>query len=808
MIVTMVASVSTAASDIVLYASDASGLHGNWSIVADSTAAGSQKLATSASGASNTSSALATPADYVDLPFSATAGVPYTVWIRLQATNNSKYSDSLFLQFSDSLVGGSAAYRLNTTSALLVNLATDSSGASDQGWGWVNGGYWLAQSATVTFATTGTHTVRAQVREAGVQFDQIVLSPSTYYNASGSCPSSCSGAPGQISRDLTIVPKPSSSTTTTTPPAGGLTPFSGTAASVPGTIQSVDFDNGGEGVAYHDTTGGNSGGTYRSTDVDIQASSDGGYNVGWIAAGEWLNYSVNVTSAGNYTVQLRTASPSGGGAIHVGFNQSGVWSAVSVPSTGNWQSWTTVTLPVTLKAGPQVLTLLVDAAGFNLGAINIVSTSTATPSSTAPPASGLTPYSGTPAAIPGTIQAENFDNGGEGVAYHDTTSGNSGGVYRSTDVDIEPSAGGGYDIGWTSAGEWLNYTVNVASSGAYTVQLRVASPSGGGLLHVGFNQSGVWTTVSVPATGGWQNWTTANLPVSLNAGKQVMTLLVDQPGFNLDSITVAAGSTTTSTPPPPPPPSGSGTTISALTWNIQVNDFSETHARLAVDLALSVGPRPQIITFQEAWSDFYGTYLDELQKQTGQTWYGAYQQMCPPNAWNGSTCTQWWDQVIAIFSTYPIVSTDAIYLPAVDCWTSARSALRTALNVNGTTLQVFTTHLQTGGCNNDAQSRYHSMSLIKSWASNYSAPQILSGDFNADPDQIDTTQGMLPNFVDSWSVVGSGRGFTAFSGTPTMKLDYWHSDASGRAAPQSTYVVTSTGTVSDHMPVQTTFTIR
>src|SRR5215467_11630303 len=123
-----------------------------------------------------------------------------------------------------------------------------------------------------------------------------------------------------------------------------------------------------------------------------------------------------------------------------------------------------------------------------------------------------TPFSGTPVALPGQIDAEKFDNGGEGVAYHDTTSGNSGGQFRNTDVDIEAASEGGYDVGWTAAGEWLNYTVNVASAGNYTVQLRVASP-GGASMHLGFNSaSNVWQTVSIPATGGWQNWQTVSVP--------------------------------------------------------------------------------------------------------------------------------------------------------------------------------------------------------------------------------------------------------------------------------------------------------
>ncbi len=142
--------------------------------------------------------------------------------------------------------------------------------------------------------------------------------------------------------------------------------------------------------------------------------------------------------------------------------------------------------------------------------------------------------------MPGTIQAEDFDEGPDGVAYHDTTSGNSGGAYRNTNVDIEASSAVGYNVGWTSASEFLNYTVNVESSGSYTMQLRVASANGGS-MHVGFSGSSVWTSVPVSSTGGWQNWSTVEVPVTLNAGRQLMTLMVDSGGINLDKATLVAG---------------------------------------------------------------------------------------------------------------------------------------------------------------------------------------------------------------------------------------------------------------------------
>jgi hypothetical protein len=327
---------------------------------------------------------------------------------------------------------------------------------------------------------------------------------------------------------------------------GGLSPLNGTPASIPGQIAAANFDNGGEGVAYHDTSAGNSGGQYRNTDVDLEASSEGGFDVGWTSAGEWLNYTVNVASAGNYTVQLRVASP-GGASMHLGFNAaSNVSKTVSIPATGGWQNWQTVSVPVTLGAGSQQMTVLFDNGGINLQYANVTSSGGGSAGSAGSGGSGggggsggLTPFSGTPVSLPGTLAAADFDNGGEGVAYHDTSAGNSGGQYRNTDVDLEASSEGGFDVGWTAPGEWLNYTVNVASSGNRTVQLRVASP-GGATIHVGFNgpSQGQWKSVSIPATGGWQNWQTISVPVTLGPGIQQLTLMFDTGGMNIRTIVV------------------------------------------------------------------------------------------------------------------------------------------------------------------------------------------------------------------------------------------------------------------------------
>lgn len=154
------------------------------------------------------------------------------------------------------------------------------------------------------------------------------------------------------------------------------------------------------------------------------------------------------------------------------------------------------------------------------------------------------PYGGTPAAVPGTVQAENYDTGGQGVAYNVTTVNGNANGYRADGVDLEATSdtGGGYNLGWTGSGQWFRYTVDVATAGTYTVGLRLAAPAAvSGALHLsnasGANLSGA---VDVPATGDWQTWATVTTRVTLPAGRQVLTLNQDNGGWNANSLTFTA----------------------------------------------------------------------------------------------------------------------------------------------------------------------------------------------------------------------------------------------------------------------------
>ena len=151
------------------------------------------------------------------------------------------------------------------------------------------------------------------------------------------------------------------------------------------------------------------------------------------------------------------------------------------------------------------------------------------------------PYGGTPWPIPGTIQAEDFDNGGQGVAYHDADAGNTGGGYRSTDVDIRACSdtGGGYQVGWTGAGEWLNYTVNVAATGNYVLTARIADGGTPGAIHVEFDGVNVSGTMAVPVTGGFDTWQSITQTVALTSGQHIMRIYIEVASFDLNYMSFA-----------------------------------------------------------------------------------------------------------------------------------------------------------------------------------------------------------------------------------------------------------------------------
>src|SRR5262249_8084091 len=141
-------------------------------------------------------------------------------------------------------------------------------------------------------------------------------------------------------------------------------------------------------------------------------------------------------------------------------------------------------------------------ASFNFSPASSSSTTTTTTTTTTTAATGNTPFSGTPINATSVIKADQFDNGGEGVAYHDSTSQNEGGAGRSTGVDLgwTNSEGGTNYLGWTHAGEWVDYTINAATAGSYTFNARAANAGAGAAFHVEIDGVNVTGTISVANT--------------------------------------------------------------------------------------------------------------------------------------------------------------------------------------------------------------------------------------------------------------------------------------------------------------------
>jgi hypothetical protein len=156
------------------------------------------------------------------------------------------------------------------------------------------------------------------------------------------------------------------------------------------------------------------------------------------------------------------------------------------------------------------------------------------------------PYGGTAWAIPGTIEAGNYDTfeGGKGqnLSYLDLSPANAGDYRMDELVDVKSVTGEGATVGWIDAGEWLEYTVNVAESGLYSFDFRYASgnPAGGGPFRLEFDGQSISENIAVPSTSTtvWTNWATKTVAdIPLTAGVHVLRVAFSSGEFNFGKMT-------------------------------------------------------------------------------------------------------------------------------------------------------------------------------------------------------------------------------------------------------------------------------
>ncbi len=149
--------------------------------------------------------------------------------------------------------------------------------------------------------------------------------------------------------------------------------------------------------------------------------------------------------------------------------------------------------------------------------------------------------------MPGWNGTGSWQNGGGGTGATQYIQAES--YNNMSGIQTEPTSdpgGGNQNVGWVDTGDWLTYDgINIPSSGNYSIAYRVASQNGGGVVQL--EQAGggpVYGTINVPATGGWQTWTTIYQAVYLNAGTQSFGIKANAGGWNINwwAITPASGS--------------------------------------------------------------------------------------------------------------------------------------------------------------------------------------------------------------------------------------------------------------------------
>jgi len=150
--------------------------------------------------------------------------------------------------------------------------------------------------------------------------------------------------------------------------------------------------------------------------------------------------------------------------------------------------------------------------------------------------SGQTAYNG-PHAIPGAIEAEFFDDGGQGVAYNDDGSRDGNNFRSSEDVDVtdKSNASNGMTVGYTDTDEWLEYTISNVAAGDYDMILHYSSGvSSPGDVEVSLDGAVLGTFTGPVNTGGWNNFSTVTQNVSLSGGSDQVLRLTFLNGGGLD----------------------------------------------------------------------------------------------------------------------------------------------------------------------------------------------------------------------------------------------------------------------------------
>lgn len=226
----------------------------------------------------------------------------------------------------------------------------------------------------------------------------------------------------------------------------------------------------------------------------------GGLEVGWLEDNSWLSYGITSPNAQFYTFRFRVANAfSENALLQITDSSNVVVQELRIPQTGGMSNFRTISALVQLPAGKHFVKLVAKKGVFSINWFDVLKSDK---------------------MLPARIEAENFD-----VAHEVQTE-------QTGDID------GNQNVGYIDDNDWLDYNVNVPVAGNYLFSFRVANSYGNGLIEIK-NQSGtVLSDVSVPQTGGWQNWATINTTAQLTAGNQVIRIYAKRGAFNFNWLQI------------------------------------------------------------------------------------------------------------------------------------------------------------------------------------------------------------------------------------------------------------------------------
>ncbi|MEX2428808.1 MAG: Ig-like domain-containing protein [Bacteroidales bacterium] len=275
---------------------------------------------------------------------------------------------------------------------------------------------------------------------------------------------------------------------------------------------------------------------FAASDGTSKRENSSGFELRDLGENTYLYYPNIRNMVANSPISFRVSSAnSDGGIIEIreGSTTGTLLGSCAVPNTGSWTNYQTLNCELSNSVGDKNIYLVFKGTGTELMRLDYFKVEGGDPPV-------QEPYSGSNRTIPGSIEAEHYDLGGESIAYHDDDTKEGDATQRPLDnVDIinNSEASNGYVVGHSQSGEWLEYTVDV-TSGNYNISLFYFCGETAGDLVVSLGRE-IISTFSGMQNKGWDKRDSLCVENILltSSGKKILKLeFVNGAGFDIDAI--------------------------------------------------------------------------------------------------------------------------------------------------------------------------------------------------------------------------------------------------------------------------------